>query len=87
MLHNEARKLILEGYDLAYKNTPFLNSIPYCLTNGVQFKIELERLLVQKTGSAGLTIAVDDVFIGAQLLQAHRAAGVELLGGNAHLTA
>ena len=23
MLHNEARKLILEGYDLAYKNTPF----------------------------------------------------------------
>mgnify|MGYP006968137039 CR=1 FL=1 len=46
MLHNEARKLILEGYDLAYKNTPFLNSIPYCLTNGVQFKIELERLFV-----------------------------------------
>ena len=23
MLHNEARKLILEGYDLAYKNIPF----------------------------------------------------------------
>ena len=30
---------------------------------------------------------MDDVLIAAQLLQPHRAAGVELLGGDAHLTA
>ena len=30
---------------------------------------------------------MDDILIAAQLLQAHGAAGVEFLGGDAHLTA
>jgi len=37
--------------------------------------------------SADLAVAGDDVFVAGQLLQAHGAAGVELLGGDAHLTA
>ena len=36
-------------------------------------------------GSADLAAAVDDVLVAAQLFQPHRAPGVELLGGNAHL--
>ena len=35
----------------------------------------------------GLTVAVDDVLIAAQLAEAHGSPGVELLGGDAHLTA
>ena len=41
-------------------------------------------LHTRKVGSAGLSIAVDDIFVAAQLGQSHGAAGVELLGGNAH---
>ena len=37
--------------------------------------------------SAHLTVAMHDEFVAAQLGQAHGAAGVELLGGNTHLTA
>ena len=37
--------------------------------------------------SAGLAGAPDDVFVGAQLLQAHGAPGVQFLGGDAHLAA
>ena len=37
--------------------------------------------------SPHLPISMDDVLIAAQLLQPHRAAGMELLGGDAHLTA
>ena len=37
--------------------------------------------------SADLAVAVDDVLVAAQLGQPHGAPGVELLGGNAHLTA
>src|SRR5699024_11931758 len=33
---------------------------------------------------ADLAVAPDDVFVGAQLGQAHGAAGVQLLGGDAH---
>ena len=36
--------------------------------------------------AAGLAVAVDDVFVGTQLRQPHGAAGVELLGADAHLT-
>ena len=35
----------------------------------------------------GLAVAVDDVLIAAQLAEAHGSPGVELLGGDAHLTA
>lgn len=35
----------------------------------------------------GLTVAVDDVLVAAQLAEAHGSPGVELLGGDAHLTA
>src|SRR5699024_11914346 len=34
---------------------------------------------------ADLAVAPDDVLVGAQLGQAHGAAGVQLLGGDAHL--
>ena len=34
-----------------------------------------------------LSVSANDIFVGAQLLQPHGAPGVELLGGNAHLTA
>ena len=37
--------------------------------------------------SPHLPISMDDVLIAAQLLQRHRAAGMELLSGDAHLTA
>ena len=37
--------------------------------------------------SPHLPISMDDVLIAAQLLQPHRAAGMELLGGDTHLTA
>ena len=38
-------------------------------------------------GSPDLTVAADDVLVAAQLAEAHGAAGVELLGGDAHLAA
>ena len=41
-------------------------------------------LHTRKVGSAGLSVAADDIFVAAQLGQSHGAAGVELLGGNAH---
>ena len=34
-----------------------------------------------------LPVAADDVFVAVELLEPHRAAGVELLGRNAHLAA
>ena len=37
--------------------------------------------------SADLPISVDDVLVAAKLFQPHRAAGVQLLGGDAHLAA
>ena len=37
--------------------------------------------------SPDLTVAADDVLVAAQLAEAHGAAGVELLGGDAHLAA
>ena len=37
--------------------------------------------------SADLAVAVDDVLVAAQLAEAHGSPGVELLGGDAHLTA
>ena len=37
--------------------------------------------------SSDLSVAGDDIFIGTELIQSHGAAGVELLGGDAHLTA
>ena len=42
-------------------------------------------MLSHLNGSADLAAAVDDVLVAAQLFQPHRAPGVELLGGNAHL--
>ena len=49
--------------------------------------VRIPAFLCLGEGSADLTGAVDDVFIGAQLLQAHGAPGVELLGGDAHFAA
>ena len=39
------------------------------------------------SSSADLSVTADDVFIGAQLVKPHRAAGVEFLRGDAHLAA
>ena len=41
-------------------------------------------LHTRKVGSAGLSITVDDIFVAAQLGQAHGAAGMQLLGADAH---
>ena len=49
--------------------------------------VRIPAFLCLGEGSADLTGAVDDVFIGAKLLQTHGAPGVELLGGDAHFAA
>ena len=45
------------------------------------------KLFHSVPSSADLSVAADDIFIGAQLVEPHGAAGVELLRGDAHLAA